>query len=84
MDVEPKRNGKIHILTLHVHDDVACHDLFMMAGVWFRVHPPEPEVNLPFTERSGVHVVPPRNAFQVQYFLTLFTVNLMREIYTPN
>uniref|UniRef100_A0A8W8MP55 Uncharacterized protein n=1 Tax=Magallana gigas TaxID=29159 RepID=A0A8W8MP55_MAGGI len=50
-----------------------------MAGVWFRVLPPEPVQNKPFTGNPGPKNMPARNASPLEYFLLFFNLNLIRE-----
>ena len=51
-----------------------------MAGVWFRVMPPEPEEDKEFTGNPGPKNMPPRNSSPLQYFLLFFNLNLIREV----
>ena len=51
-----------------------------MAGVWFRVMPPEPEEDKEFTGIPGPKNMPPRNSSPLQYFLLFFNLNLIREV----
>ena len=51
-----------------------------MAGVWFRVFPPEPEAQVAFEEDVGPKDMPERDARPFEYFKLFMTTNLIREI----